>query len=35
MLVLTIPFVMPVVGELGVDPVGFGVFAVVMASSPS
>ena len=31
MLVLTIPFVMPVVGELGIDPVWFGVFAVVMA----
>lgn len=31
MLVLTIPFVMPVVAELGIDPVWFGVFAVVMA----
>jgi len=31
MLVLTIPFVMPVVRELGIDPVWFGVFAVVMA----
>ena len=31
MLVLTIPFVMPVIRELGVDPVWFGVFAVVMA----
>jgi tripartite ATP-independent transporter DctM subunit len=31
MLVLTIPFVMPVVDELGIDPVWFGVFAVVMA----
>jgi tripartite ATP-independent transporter DctM subunit len=31
MLVLTIPFVMPVVGELGIDPVWFGVFAVMMA----
>ena len=30
-LVLTIPFVMPVVGELGIDPVWFGVFAVMMA----
>jgi len=31
MLVLTIPFVMPVVRGLGIDPVWFGVFAVVMA----
>lgn len=31
MLVLTIPFVMPVVRELGIDPVWFGVFAVMMA----
>jgi len=31
MLVLTIPFVMPVVVELGIDPVWFGVFAVMMA----
>jgi tripartite ATP-independent transporter DctM subunit len=31
MLVLTIPFVMPVVLELGIDPIWFGVFAVVMA----
>ncbi len=31
MLVLTIPFVMPVVGELGINPVWFGVFAVMMA----
>ena len=31
MLVLTIPFVMPVVRELGIDPIWFGVFAVVMA----
>jgi tripartite ATP-independent transporter DctM subunit len=31
MLVLTIPFVMPVVTGLGIDPVWFGVFAVVMA----
>lgn len=31
MLVLTIPFVMPVVLELGIDPVWFGVFAVIMA----
>ena len=31
MLVLTIPFVMPVIGELGIDPVWFGVFAVMMA----
>jgi C4-dicarboxylate transporter, DctM subunit len=31
MLVLTIPFVMPVVRELGIDPVWFGVFVVVMA----
>ena len=31
MLVLTIPLVMPVVGELGISPVWFGVFAVVMA----
>ena len=31
MLVLTIPFVFPLVGELGVDPVWFGVFVVVMA----
>ena len=31
MLVLTIPFVMPVVGELGIDPIWFGVFAVMMA----
>ncbi|MDH3208381.1 MAG: TRAP transporter large permease [Gemmatimonadota bacterium] len=31
MLVLTIPFVMPIVRELGIDPIWFGVFAVVMA----
>ncbi len=31
MLVLTIPFVFPVVGELGIDPIWFGVFVVVMA----
>ena len=31
MLVLTIPFIMPVVGELGISPVWFGVFAVMMA----
>ena len=31
MLVLTIPFLMPVVGELGISPIWFGVFAVVMA----
>ena len=31
MLVLTIPFVFPVVSELGVDPIWFGVFVVVMA----
>lgn len=31
MLVLTIPFVMPIVIELGIDPVWFGVFAVLMA----
>lgn len=31
MLVLTIPFVMPVVLGLGIDPIWFGVFAVVMA----
>ena len=31
MLVLTIPFIFPVVGELGIDPVWFGVFVVVMA----
>jgi tripartite ATP-independent transporter DctM subunit len=31
MLVLTIPFVMPIVRGLGIDPVWFGVFAVVMA----
>ena len=31
MLVLTIPFVMPVVVELGIDPVWFGVFVVMMA----
>ncbi|MFW6206598.1 MAG: TRAP transporter large permease [Gemmatimonadota bacterium] len=31
MLVLTIPFVMPVIAELGIDPVWFGVFAVIMA----
>jgi C4-dicarboxylate transporter DctM subunit len=31
MLVLTIPFVMPVARELGIDPIWFGVFAVVMA----
>ena len=31
MLVLTIPFVFPVVVELGIDPVWFGVFVVIMA----
>jgi len=31
MLVLTIPFVMPIVLGLGIDPIWFGVFAVVMA----
>ena len=31
MLVLTIPFVMPVVAELGIDPIWFGVFVVMMA----
>ena len=31
MLVLTIPFVMPVVRGLGIDPIWFGVFAVIMA----
>ena len=31
MLVLSIPFVMPVVLELGIDPVWFGVFVVSMA----
>jgi C4-dicarboxylate transporter DctM subunit len=31
MLVLTIPFVMPVVIALGIDPVWFGVFIVIMA----
>jgi tripartite ATP-independent transporter DctM subunit len=31
MLVLTIPFVMPVVAGLGIDPVWFGVFVVMMA----
>jgi tripartite ATP-independent transporter DctM subunit len=31
MLVLTIPFVFPVVLELGIDPVWFGVFVVIMA----
>jgi C4-dicarboxylate transporter DctM subunit len=31
MLVLTIPFVMPIVLELGIDPIWFGVFSVVMA----
>jgi len=31
MLVLTIPFVLPVVVELGIDPIWFGVFVVIMA----
>ncbi len=31
MLVLTIPFVLPLVTELGIDLVWFGVFAVIMA----
>jgi len=31
MLVLTIPFVFPVVTELGIDPIWFGVFVVIMA----
>ena len=31
MLVLTIPFVMPIVLGLGIDPIWFGVFVVVMA----
>ena len=30
MLVLTIPFILPVVIELGIDPVWFGVFIVIM-----
>jgi tripartite ATP-independent transporter DctM subunit len=31
MLVLTIPFVMPVVREMGIDPIWFGVFVVIMS----
>lgn len=31
MLVLTIPFVLPVVVQLGIDPIWFGVFVVIMA----
>jgi tripartite ATP-independent transporter DctM subunit len=31
MLVLTVPFIMPVVRELGIDPIWFGVFVVVMS----
>jgi len=31
MLVLTIPFVFPVAMQLGIDPIWFGVFAVIMA----
>ena len=31
MLVLTIPFILPVVNELGIDPIWFGVFIVIMA----
>ena len=31
MLVLTIPFVLPVVTALGIDPIWFGVFVVIMA----
>jgi C4-dicarboxylate transporter DctM subunit len=31
MLVLTIPFVFPVVTEVGIDPIWFGVFVVIMA----
>jgi tripartite ATP-independent transporter DctM subunit len=31
MLVLTIPFVFPVVTEIGIDPIWFGVFVVIMA----
>ncbi|HEY5622778.1 MAG TPA: TRAP transporter large permease [Gammaproteobacteria bacterium] len=31
MIVLTIPFVLPIVIELGIDPVWFGVFVVIMA----
>ena len=31
MLVLTIPFILPVVIELGIDPIWFGVFVVIMA----
>lgn len=31
MLVLTIPFVFPVVTQIGIDPVWFGVFVVIMA----
>ena len=31
MLVLTIPFIFPVVVELGIDPIWFGVFVVIMA----
>ncbi len=31
MLVLTIPFILPVVTQLGIDPVWFGVFVVIMA----
>jgi len=30
MLVLTIPFILPVIHQLGIDPVWFGVFAVMM-----
>ncbi len=31
MLVLTVPFLLPVIVELGIDPIWFGVFVVIMA----
>ena len=31
MIVLTIPFLMPIIAQLGIDPIWFGVFVVIMA----
>jgi len=31
MIVLTVPFLMPIISQLGIDPIWFGVFVVIMA----
>tara|TARA_B100000700_G_C14838875_1_gene758213 strand:- start:504 stop:956 length:453 start_codon:yes stop_codon:yes gene_type:complete len=31
MIVLTVPFLMPIISQLGIDPIWFGVFIVIMA----